>query len=215
MEPEVGIITDTSQTHSRRDHESNHDPEAVALKQRALEAHRKYGRGAPIRKQNIKDKKLRGNLRSLESKYKESVLRAQDAEILLENQEGFIQTEGNLEKTYKVRQDEIKQEIAVETAKMGFDLKLEGLGPYIMDYTRNGRGLLLAGRKGHVSTMDWRAGKLGCELQLRETVRDAKVSIQAQARTTDDNSGPYSGCTTTSILLWHRRNMCIYMITRA
>ncbi len=212
MENEVETVTDTSQKHSRRDHD---DPEAVALKQRALEAHKKYGRGAPIRKQNIKDKKLRGNLRSLESKYKDSVLRAQDAEILLENQEGFIQTEGNLEKTYKVRQDEIKQEIAVETAKMGFDLKLEGLGPYIMDYTRNGRGLLLAGRKGHVSTMDWRAGKLGCELQLRETVRDAKVSIQAQARTTDDNSGPYSGCTTTSILLWHRRNMYSYMITQA
>lgn len=42
------------------------------------------------------------------------------------------------------------------------------------DYTRNGRDLLLAGRKGHVATMDWRDGKLGCELQLGETVRDAK-----------------------------------------
>ena len=30
----------------------------------------------------------------------------------------------------------------------------------------------LAGTKGHVSTMDWRAGKLQCELQLQETVRD-------------------------------------------
>jgi hypothetical protein len=34
-----------------------------------------------------------------------------------------------------------------------------------------GRDLLLAGRKGHVATMDWREGKLGCELQLNETVR--------------------------------------------
>src|SRR5699024_14555 len=79
-----------------------------------------------------------------------------------------------LEKTYKVRQDEIKRDIGVETAKKGFELKLEDMGPYTCDYTRNGRKLLLAGRKGHVATMDWRGGKLGCELQLGETVRDAK-----------------------------------------
>jgi U3 small nucleolar RNA-associated protein 7 len=53
-------------------------------------------------------------------------------------------------------------------------LKLEDLGPYRVDYTRNGRELLLAGRKGHVATMDWRNGRLGCELQLGETVRDAR-----------------------------------------
>jgi U3 small nucleolar RNA-associated protein 7 len=51
---------------------------------------------------------------------------------------------------------------------------LEELGPYRADYTRNGKNLLLAGRKGHIATMDWRAGKLGCELQLGETIRDAK-----------------------------------------
>jgi U3 small nucleolar RNA-associated protein 7 len=62
----------------------------------------------------------------------------------------------------------------VESAKKGFELKLDGMGPYVHDYTRNGRHLLLAGRKGHVATIDWRSGKLGCELQLGETVRDAK-----------------------------------------
>ena len=56
---------------------------------------------------------------------------------------------------------------------MGFELKLDG-GPYVGEYTRNGRELLLAGRKGHIATMDWRNGKLGCELQLGETVRDAR-----------------------------------------
>ena len=74
----------------------------------------------------------------------------------------------------------MKQGLAVETAKKGFELKLSrqgepGLGPYNCDYTNNGKSLLLAGRKGHVAAIsDWRAGTLGCELQLAETVRDAR-----------------------------------------
>ena len=123
---------------------------------------------------SVKDKKLRGKLKALEERNKDAALKAKDAEILLENQSGFLEPEGELERTYKVRQDDIRNEVGVETAKKGFDLKLDGLGPYTCDYTRNGRDLLLAGRKGHVATMDWRSGKLGCELQLGETVRDAK-----------------------------------------
>jgi U3 small nucleolar RNA-associated protein 7 len=132
-----------------------------------------YGRGDKIRTKQIKDKRLRSNLNSLESKYKNAALRAKDAEILLEHDDGFLEPEGPLERTWKVRQDEIRTEVAIETAKKGFELKLEDLGPYVANYTRNGRNLLLAGRKGHVATMDWRDGKLGCELQLQETVRDA------------------------------------------
>jgi len=56
----------------------------------------------------------------------------------------------------------------------GFELKLPTFGPYFMDYTRNGRYLLLGGTKGHVASFDWREGKLGSEMQLKETVRDVK-----------------------------------------
>lgn len=150
------------------------DPEAAATKRRAEEAQKAYGRGKKISTRSIKDKKLRSNLRNLEDKYKDATLKAKDAEILLENESGYLEPDGELERTYKVRQDELQQEVAVETARKGFELKLEGLGPYSADYTINGRGLLLAGRKGHVATMDWRGGVLGCELQLGETVRDAK-----------------------------------------
>ena len=122
----------------------------------------------------IRDKKLRGNLKSLESKYKTASLRLKDSEILHENTSGFLEPETPLERTYKVRQDDILPDVSIETAKKRFDLKLDVLGPYVCDYTRNGRDLLLAGRNGHVATMDWREGKLGCELQLGETVRDAR-----------------------------------------
>jgi len=150
------------------------DADERERKQREKAARQQYGRGAQIKVKRVKDKKLRANLKHLEGQYKNAIFQAQEAEILLDNQSGFLEPEGELERTYKVRQSDIRSDLAVETAKKGFELKLEGMGPYNVDYTRNGRSLLLAGRKGHVATMDWREGKLGCELQLGETVRDAK-----------------------------------------
>ena len=141
---------------------------------RVMEAQKTYGRGKGIHTHSIRDKKLRSNLKAVEAKFKEAALRAKDAEILLEHEAGFIETEGELERTYKVRQSDIRDNVGIETAKKGFELKLTDMGPYRCDYTRNGRELLLAGRKGHVATMDWRTGRLGCELQLNETVRDAR-----------------------------------------
>lgn len=178
MESEVRIVTKNPRPVSANPPKARPkplDPEAAALKKREASAHQTYGRGRKIPSKSVKDKKLRSNLKSLESKYKDAVLKAHDAEILLEHESGFLEPEDELERTYKVRQDEVKGSVAVETARKGFEIRLRGgLGPYGCDYTRNGRGLLLAGRKGHVATMDWRDGRLGFEIQLGETVRDAK-----------------------------------------
>ncbi|TLD28430.1 hypothetical protein PspLS_03147 [Pyricularia sp. CBS 133598] len=145
-----------------------------AKKRRQKQAQRQYGRGAGVDVRSIKNKKLRRTLGQLEQKYKDAALEAKDAEILHENEAGFLEPEGELERTYKTRQDEITEGVAVETAQKRFDLSLDGLGPYLCDYTRNGRELLIGGKKGHVATFDWREGKLGCEIQLGETVRDVK-----------------------------------------
>lgn len=148
--------------------------EERAAKQRLAEAQKTYGRGKANSVKNVRDKKIRGTLKEQEARHKEAILKTKDAEILLEHEAGFLEPEGELERTYKVRQDEIKDSVGLEAAKKGFELRLTEAGPYRADYTRNGRNLLLAGRKGHVATMDWRDGKLGCELQLGETVRDAR-----------------------------------------
>jgi U3 small nucleolar RNA-associated protein 7 len=147
------------------------DPE----ERRRLElAQKKYGRGQRVATSRVKDKKLRANLRAVERKYRDAAVKARDAEILLENSSGYLEPESELERTYKVRQEDLVHDTAIETATKGFELKLEDFGPYVAEYTRNGRDLLLMGRKGHVATMDWREGKLSCELQLGETTRDAK-----------------------------------------
>ena len=151
-----------------------YDLEAAERRKRLKQAQQQYGRGRQVSVKHVKDKKLRANLKRLEEKYEDAALKAKDAEILLEHQSGFLEPDHELERTYKVRQDDLKQNVDVESAKKVFDLKLDQLGPYVSDFTRNGKGLLLGGRKGHISTMEWRAGKLGCELQLGETIRDVK-----------------------------------------
>lgn len=142
--------------------------------QRLRAAEKEYGRGSKLNTRNIKDKKLKRSLATLDDKFNNAAVKAKDAEILHENTAGFLETEHELERTYRVRQDEITQNSAVETAQKRFDLSLTEFGPYTFDYSRNGRELLLGGRKGHVATMDWREGKLGCEINLGETVKDVK-----------------------------------------
>lgn len=78
------------------------------------------------------------------------------------------------ERTWRVGQDEIVQEVGVASGSKRFDLKFEGFGPYTVDYTNNGRHLAIASSKGHVATFDWQAGKLHSEMQLKEAVRDIK-----------------------------------------
>ncbi|CAJ0639362.1 15117_t:CDS:2, partial [Entrophospora sp. SA101] len=40
-----------------------------------------------------------------------------------------------------------------------FNINLPTFGPYTIDYTRNGRYLLMGGRKGHIATLDWQGWK--------------------------------------------------------
>ncbi|KAK6825653.1 hypothetical protein PG987_013147 [Apiospora arundinis] len=137
-------------------------------------AHRDYGRGNGIDVKTIKDKKLRRNLKGLEAKYKQAAESAKDAEILMENTGGFLEAEEELERTWRVTQNEIESNVSLEASKKRFDLKLDQLGPYQFDYDRTGKMLLLGGARGHIATMDWRQGKLGCEINLQEKVRAVK-----------------------------------------
>ena len=62
---------------------------------------------------------------------------------------------------------------ALQAAEAGagrkvFDLSLPQLGPYSLDFTRSGRHLLLAGRKGHLALLDWQRTRLVCEVQVKE-----------------------------------------------
>lgn len=138
------------------------------------EARQQYGRGSKVPLGLVKDRKLRADLRRVEGKYKIASLRAKDAEILQTNEPGFLAAEDPLEKTYKIRQDEIRTASSVENARKSYELHLDpNLGPYQCQYNRNGRTLLLTGGRGHVAGFTWRDGKLRNEIQLGDGIRDA------------------------------------------
>ncbi|KAK9454284.1 WD40-repeat-containing domain protein [Dipodascopsis uninucleata] len=121
----------------------------------------------------VKDRKLRANMKRVDQRFKEAARAAKSTELLLQEEAGFLEAEG-MEKTYKVTQEDLRKQVDVTTAQRGFELKLDHFGPYRLDYTRNGRKLLLGGRKGHVAAFDFREGSLDTELHLGETVRAVK-----------------------------------------
>lgn len=117
--------------------------------------------------------KRQRQLKKMDDDFEEARETAAKTEILLTEEQGFIESEG-MEKTWRYKQDEIVENVDISTANKRFELKLNDFGPYTIDYSRNGRDLILGGKKGHVASFDWRLGKLHTELNLNETVNAVK-----------------------------------------
>ncbi|RLV89709.1 U3 small nucleolar RNA-associated protein 7 [Spathaspora sp. JA1] len=134
----------------------------------------KYERGNSKKAKYTKDKKLYSNLKKMDNQYKEALRSAAGTDLLLQEEAGFLEAEGDMEKTFKFKQDDIVEVVDSSTANKKFELNLPEFGPYTIDYSRNGRQLLLGGKKGHIASIDWRTGGLDCELHLNETVNAVK-----------------------------------------
>lgn len=74
------------------------------------------------------------------------------------------------ESTFSITQEDILKESDVQTNQKAFGLTLDKLGPYNVNYTRNGRILILGGRKGHIATLDWQRKKLKTEFNVSEQI---------------------------------------------
>jgi len=92
---------------------------------------------------HISDKKLRAELSRQSAHGARSKALLEDAAFLLEHEEsGVMEAEGELEKTWRVGQDEVVESAGREAAKGRREWKLDG-GPYRSRYTRNGRYIYL------------------------------------------------------------------------
>ncbi|KAJ7148624.1 BING4CT-domain-containing protein [Mycena crocata] len=119
----------------------------------------------------IANKKLRTELTRNATQTARAKALLEDAEMLLTEDAGLMQAEGDLERTWRVSQSEIEHGAGQDATRGRREFKLDG-GPYRSRYTRNGRYLAIVGSTGHASTFDWQTGTIHAELQLQETCRD-------------------------------------------
>ena len=119
------------------------------------------------------DRKLRGRLKRENALGSVAAREAASAEFWLSTHDhGELVPDNDLEKTWRLKQDEVASLVEIGAAAKRFDLKLSELGPYACNYSRDGRWLLLGGRKGHLAMLDWQRHKIVCEVQVKEAVKD-------------------------------------------
>lgn len=69
----------------------------------------------------------------------------------------------------------MKSLLPIQSAANIFSLELKDYGPYgAFDVSRNGRFILLGGKKGHISELNLKRKELVCEFQAKELIRDVK-----------------------------------------
>ncbi|KAK0179513.1 hypothetical protein PV327_005258 [Microctonus hyperodae] len=123
-----------------------------------------------VKNKNIRNHVHRDRLRIKERAIKKAAEQAARAEILLTEDHGYLISDIG-ETTTQFNQSAITSQVDITSASKHFELDLE-FGPYRLKYTRNGRHLLLGGRKGHVAAIDWVTKRLECELNVMESVHD-------------------------------------------
>lgn len=166
---------------SKRQRAAQRENEAQALRKKAREERvekevQRFARpeAAPPAP-SLRGVKNRRLLRSLEADaafQAEASESAARAAVLLTESEGFLEAEHELERTYKVTQGDLAAQVDQSTRAKQLDLRLEAQAPYRVAWSRNGRFMVMGGRKGHLAVVDGLRSEPRCEVSLSETVRD-------------------------------------------
>lgn len=118
----------------------------------------------------IRNRIIREKLKKTEQIFHNVVKDTARAELLLTEDYGCLEADAG-EITLQYKQKQIIDNVDITSAAKHFTLNLE-FGPYYIRYTRNGRHLVLGGRKGHVAALDWVTKKLACEMNVMESIHD-------------------------------------------
>ena len=147
-------------------------PGKKPLDESALERHSRGVEGVNVDKIRTKFGKKKQERRGKAAS--DAAELAARTELLLDDECGFLEGDETDEFTANITQTHLKNHSDAEAAGKGFDLNLKQFGPYKVDYTRNGRHLLIGGRKGHVAAFEWVSKRLLCEINVQESVHDVK-----------------------------------------
>ncbi|GAB0201630.1 WD repeat-containing protein 46 [Grus japonensis] len=132
---------------------------------------KRFLRGTKEKAPRATSQRLRWHLKLSGQREEAAAARAARLDLLLPEEPGFLEADPG-EDTSTVTQGDIAEAVDIASAAKHFELRLEQFGPYRLDYSRNGRHLLLGGRRGHVAAMDWQTKALMCEINVMETVTD-------------------------------------------
>ncbi|KAF8560885.1 hypothetical protein P879_11532 [Paragonimus westermani] len=77
----------------------------------------------------------------------------------------------------RITQNDILSEVDIGSATKRFDITLPG-GPYVLDYSRNGRYIAYCGKSGNVAAFDWLTKKLLFEINVGHECKDVKFLHQ-------------------------------------
>lgn len=132
----------------------------------------RYSKGTGNTAKGVTKHRLKLSIKRSESKISAAEKRAAQAELLLPSEAGELEADGKMERTAHFTQKQLASEVDLQSQAKAYNMVLDKLGPYRACYTRNGRRLLLGGRKGHIAICGWEQRKILHEIQVRETVRD-------------------------------------------
>eukprot|EP00962_Isochrysis_galbana_P001630 scaffold417_cov101-Isochrysis_galbana.AAC.1 len=118
----------------------------------------RYSRGEGNTSKGVTKPVLKRSIKRQEAKISAAERQAAQAEVLQPTEAGYLEAEGPLERTARVRQSQLAGMVDVQTAQKAYDVQLDQLGPYRVAFTPNGRRVLLGGRKGHVAVAQWEGG---------------------------------------------------------
>jgi len=138
------------------------------------EALERHNRGEGVNTEKVKTKFKQKEQQRREQRIEFAEEQSARVELLLQEEGGFLEGDKEQEFTGQIKQEQIKRVVDKESASKCFDLKLAELGPYKISYTRNGRHLLLGGRRGHVAAFEWTSKSLMCEINTMESVHDVQ-----------------------------------------
>ncbi|XP_053659518.1 WD repeat-containing protein 46 [Anopheles marshallii] len=130
----------------------------------------RHSRGESMNLAGVKSKLHKINEKRRDINIEYAAQQAARAEILLHEEEGYLEADEG-ESTTNITQKEIVDNVDITTATKHFNLALD-FGPYRARYTKNGKFLLLGGKRGHVAAFDWVQKKLLCEMNVMESVHD-------------------------------------------
>jgi U3 small nucleolar RNA-associated protein 7 len=86
-------------------------------------------------------------------------------------QSGFIEHDPENSSNARLNQEELKKEVDIGTLKKLFDFDLEG-GPFVLKPTKNGRHVIVGGKRGQLSVVDRTNMNPMCDITVDESVLD-------------------------------------------